>query len=289
MSKSTPTLLLVVILLLTSLACAAPTVTVYTPEAIILGTMVAQTVEALATQNAQAFVPTLGPATPTIGPELPTLSPTPTVSPIALFTATSSVPLISVTTATNCRVGPGRAYDMIGALLVGEVAEVHGMDPTGRYWYIRNPDSSTGFCWLWGEYATLAGNLAALPVYTPPATPTPIPDFEARYTGLETCTGWWVDLRLENTGGVTFRSVAITVRDITMDIVFSMNANGFTNNDGCTGSRTSDNLKPGDKHIVSMSSFNYDPTGHQLRATVIVCSDRDINGVCVSKVIEFKP
>jgi hypothetical protein len=177
----------------------------------------------------------------------------------------------------------------VGALLVGEVAEVVGRNAAGTYWYIRNPDSSTGFCWLWGEYATLVGNLAALPVYTPPPTPTPTPAFDVIYSGLETCAGWWVDFRLENTGGVTFRSVSITLRDVTMNVVLSMTASSFTNTDGCSGSNTRDNLRPGDRRVVSMSPFNYDPTGHDLRATITLCSDPSATGLCVSKVIEFKP
>ena len=289
MSKSTPIVLSVVLLLLVSAACATPTVTVYTPDANVLGTMVAQTLAVMATQTAQALIPISGLASPTITPELPTLSPTQTVSPIPIFSSTPSVSLISVTVATNCRVGPGQAYDRVGALLVGEVAEVFGRNPNGNYWYIRNPDSSTGFCWLWGEYATLVGNVAALPVYTPPPTPTPTPDFDVTIAGLETCAGWWVDFRLENTGGVTFRSVSITLRDATSNIVLSMTTSGFTNNDGCSGSNTHDSLKPSDKGVVSMSPFTYDPTGHDLRATITLCSDPGATGLCVSKVIEFKP
>jgi hypothetical protein len=187
-------------------------------------------------------------------------------------------------------VGPGRAYDRVGALLVGEVAEVYGVSPNGNYWYIRNPDRANDFCWLWGEYATLAGNFAALPVFTPPPTPTPVPDFTAEYAGLEVCTtSWWVDLRLENTGGVTFRSISITLRDLDTGTVLAMTANGFTNYNGCTDANTRDLLEPGDRRAVSTPAFNYDPTGHQLRATITLCSNRDQNGLCTSEVINFRP
>ena len=53
--------------------------------------------------------------------------------------------------------------------------ETIGRDLNGNYWYIRNPSSSNGYCWLWGEYATVTGNVGALPVFTPPPTPTPMP------------------------------------------------------------------------------------------------------------------
>jgi hypothetical protein len=291
MLKLNPILVSVAALLIASLACAGPVVSVSTPDANVIGTMIAQTVVVAATQTSQGLIPITGAESPTFTPELPTLSPTSTLSPTPVFTSTPVVPLISVSVATNCRVGPGRVYDRVGALLVGEVAEVFGVNPTGNYWYIRNPNSSTGFCWLWGEYATLAGNVSALPVYTPPPTPTPPPDFTVRFAGLETCapTTWWVDFRLENSGGVTFRSISITVRDASTNVTLSMWANEFTIVNGCPGSNTRNVLEPGDRLAVSMSPFSYDPTGHDLRATITLCSNTDIAGLCTSETIVFKP
>ena len=278
-----------VVLLSATLACAAPTVTVSTPDANAIGTLVAQTIAVAMTQTGQGLLPITGAEFATFTPGLPAPSLTPTLSPTAVLTSTPLVPLISVSVATNCRVGPGRAYDRVGALLVNESAEVVGRDAAGTYWYIRNPDSSNGFCWLWGEYATLSGNISVLPVFTPPPTPTPTPAFVAAFAGLETCTSWWGDLRLENTGGVTFRSVSITLRDTVTDVVVALSANGFTNSDGCSGSRTRDILKPGDKVVVSSPAFNYDPTGHELRATITLCSGADGTGLCTSQVLSFTP
>jgi len=201
------------------------------------------------------------------------------------------VPLISVSVPTNCRVGPGRAYDRVGALLVGEFAEVFGRDLGGNYWYIRNPDNSSGFCWLWGEYATLAGNTQALPVFTPPPTPTPAPAFVADYSGLEACagTGWWVEIRLENTGGLTFRSILLAVADTTSNTTVSLSDNKFTNVNGCSSSDSRNTLIPGEKMVVSSPVFSYDPTGHNFRATITLCSDINVNGTCITRIVEFKP
>jgi hypothetical protein len=278
--------------MIAALACTTPNVTIIsTPDSNLISTTVAQTVAAALTQTAQPFIPITGDATPTstFTPEPPTLTPTATLSPTPIFTFTPAVPQITVSVATNCRVGPGKVYDRVGALLVGEVAEIVGMNPTGDYFYIRNPDQPNGYCWLWGEYATLAGNYSVLPIFTPPPTPTPVPAFEVSYDGLETCVGWWVDLKLVNTGGVSFRSVSITLRDTVTDIVLAMSADNFTNNNGCSDSNTKDILNSGDKHLVSAPAFNYDPTGHKLRATVTVCSNKAISGTCISQVIEFKP
>jgi len=190
---------------------------------------------------------------------------------------------------------------MEGALLVGEVAQVYGRDPTGRYWYIRNPDSTNGYCWLWGEYATVTGSTAFLPIYTPPPTPTPTftpkptftptpsPNFEATYSGLDTCVGWWVEVELKNTGTIPFRSMGITVKDTVTDVVLANFADDFTNTDGCTISKTRDVFGVGKTRIISAPAFNYDPSGHKILATIILCSDEGQSGSCVTKTINFKP
>ena len=289
MSKLIPTLAFVTALLLATLACSSGGIATPADPGLI-NTMVAETLAIIQTQTAQPIiVPATG--TSTFTPEPPTSSPTVTLTPTPVFTATPSVPLISVSVATNCRVGPGRAYDRVGALLVGEFTEVYGRDLAGNYWYVRNPDVSGGFCWLWGEYAALAGNTQALPIFTPPPTPTPVPAFVATYSGLESCagTGWWVELRLENTGGITFRSILLAAADTTSNTTVSLSDNKFTNINGCSSSDSKTTLSPGEKLVVSSPPFAYDPTGHNFRATVTLCSDINVSGTCVTRIVEFKP
>ena len=177
----------------------------------------------------------------------------------------------------------------MGALLVGETAEVVGRNSTGEYWYIRNPDSGEEFCWLWGEYATLLGNISLLPVYTPPPTPTPSPAFQASFENLDSCVGWWLELELTNTGGVTFSSMSLTIRDTVTDAVVSQTTDSFTNLGGCASSNTADELTPDNTRTVSSPPFAYNPTGHELRATVTLCSGNAQTGLCTSDVIRFTP
>ena len=288
MLKLNPILCSVLVLLIASLACFVPGATPM-PDQNLLGTMVAQTVAAGQTQVAPSVTPiSIVTATPTLT-FTPTLSPTPTLTFTPVFTSTPLIPLITVSVPTNCRVGPGKVYERVGALLVGEVAEVVGRDPTGNYWYIRNPDVSGDFCWLWGEYATLTGNFAVLPMFTPPPTPTPEPAFDLSYNGKDTCSGWWVDLELENTGGITFRSISITVKDTVLGTTLNSSTDGFTEKSGCSGTVTKDTLAPGDTRIVSSPAFDYDPAGNKLRATVTLCSNKGLNGMCVTDTITFTP
>jgi hypothetical protein len=289
MLKSTPSLLLVAVLLIISQACTAPGISAADPNSV--NTAMVQTIVVGLTQTAGAVIPIdlVNSPIPTSIPELPTFTPTATLSPTPFFTSTPLIPQISVSMPTNCRVGPGKVYDRVGGLLPGEVAEVVGRNPVGNYWYIRNPRDSNGFCWLWGEYATVRGNINVLPIYTPPPTPTPTPNFEALYAGKDTCTGWWVDIELDNTGGVAFRSISLTLRDTVTDTVLSMYADSFTDLNGCSTSNTKDSLPSGASRTVSSPVFTYDPIGHKLRATITLCSNAGQSGTCVTQVVHFTP
>ena len=293
--------LTIITLSIVVLACALPTIDLQDPGAI--STSAAQTVIAGFTQAVLSVTlsPTLQEPTFTLTPEPPTFTPTQTLTATAAFTSTPLVPQISVSVPTNCRNGPGKVYRMEGALLVGDTAQVYGRDPTGRYWYIRNPDSGSEYCWIWGEYATITGNTAFLPVYTPPPTPTPTltptptftstpsSDFEAAYSSLDTCVGWWVEIKLQNTGSIPFKSMGITIKDTNTDIVIANYVDGFTDINGCLSSTSRDTLGPGKTYVVSAPAFSYDPSGHKLRATVILCSDTGQSGTCVTKRINFTP
>jgi hypothetical protein len=293
--------LTIIVLSILVLACALPTIGLQDSGSI--STSAAQTVIAGFTQAALSATlsPTLQEPTLTLTPELPTFTPTQTLTATLAFTSTPLVPQISVSVPTNCRNGPGKVYRMEGALLVGETAQVYGRDPTGRYWYIRNPESGSEYCWVWGEYATITGNSAFLPVYTPPPTPTPTltptptftptpsPDFKAAYSSLDTCVGWWIEIKLQNTGSIPFKSMGITIKDTDTDIMIANYVDGFTDINGCLSSISRDTLGPGKTYVVSAPAFNYDPSGHKLRATIILCSDIGQSGTCVTKTIKFTP
>lgn len=302
MRTSKPTPLLVCLALLGILACGLPEI----PQAYQLtdSTSIAQTVQA-AVQLTQSAIPAaavtasntpVNQATNTSTPDTPTLTLTATLSPTPLSTVTPLVPMISVSVPTNCRVGPGKVYEMVGALLVGETVQVYAHDPTNNYWYIRNPDDPSTFCWVWGEFGTLSGLYAALPVYTPPPTPTPTltptpnPGFNASFTGLDSCSpNWWAEIDLDNTGLVTFRSISITLRDTVTSGVVSDVSDGFTDNTGCSTTATRKSLLPDKSFTQSSPSFGYDPTGHKIKATITLCSDQGLNGVCVTDTFNFTP
>ena len=155
------------VLLSALLACNVPGGQASNQQPDLAGTITAQA-QALALQETPNVVlPPPPGATATF-----TNTPPATETPTMTLTLTPSVPMVSVSQDTNCRTGPAKIYDYVGALLIGETAEVVGKNTSEGYWIIKNPDSS-GTCWLWGYYATVSGNTANLPEYDVPATPTP--------------------------------------------------------------------------------------------------------------------
>jgi len=161
--------LILSILLLVSFACtlgeSVPPTDI--PESSKIATSVALTLAASGqTPQGSAQPPT---ALPTSTPSTP---PTESLTATPANTPTPNVPQVTVSENTNCRVGPGKVYDYIGALMIGEKATIVAKNADESYWVIENPDAS-GTCWLWGYYATVSGNTDNLPIYTPPPTPTP--------------------------------------------------------------------------------------------------------------------
>jgi hypothetical protein len=290
--------LLVFVLLAAMLACALPGTPA--PDQNVIGTSLALTLDAIieATQSAAPgnSVPTKQSSpTPveTFTPVQPSPTSTETATPTLYFTPTPFLPQISVSIATNCRVGPGKIYDQVGALLVGKTVDVYARDPSGMYWYIRNPDRPNEYCWVWGQYASVTGLTFILPVYTPPPTPTatatPAPSFDASYSGLVVCTGWWPEIRIRNTGLITFRSVGISLKDTETSTSVYNSSDGFEDNPDCTTTNSRKTLLPGKAVTVSAPGFTYDPTGHKLRASVTLCSDTGQSGVCAVETFTFTP
>jgi len=262
-------------------------------------TFIAQTVAA-ASQNqppeAQAPEPEQQqpPSEPPTNTPTPTLSATPTLTPSPTYTPTSSVPMVSVSVNTNCRLGPGKAYELLGALLVGEEAEVIARDPSNLYWYIRNPDKG-GFCWLWGNYATTKGDVGSLPVFTPPPTPTftltptPALNFNVVVHEVDGCVGWNIEFEITNNGEVMWQSVSTSVTDNDTAETVPSQYDKFEEWNGCLVGSTYQDLDPGDTGFTTGGTLSNDPTGHNLDASIQLCTENGLGGTCLTKNLSFVP
>ncbi len=259
-----------------------------TAAAQTIAAVVNQTLVPLTAQQQQQSPPPVNPPAESATPSL-TPSPTLTLSPTISFTNTNAAVTLSVTVDTNCRVGPGKVYDYLGGLYIGQLAEVYGRNSSNNYWYIRLPENPNLFCWVTGEYATVNGNFASLPVFTPPPTPTPKPDFEIKYAGMDSCVGWWLEFKLTNIGPFAFMSYAIVVKDTTTNTTLNGAGDGFTDLDGCGSSSIILSLDPGKSTILSGPAFVYNPNNHNIKATIKLCTKPGLGGECITHNIEFKP
>lgn len=298
-----------IILIITSLACAVPSFN--TPPQAIVNT------ETSIPVFTETSLPTSAPTftfTPTlIRPTQPirtstqpaTITSTPLFT-INLFTGTPTISnitpdavIISVSRPTNCRVGPGAAYEIAGTLLVDETAIVLGRDPSNLYWYIPNPDPGIEYCWVWGEYASFTGVNMAVPVLTPLPTPTStataLPDikFDVRGRGSNKCNGdFWIKVEVTNTSEetkLTFRSIRVEVEDTDTSTTRFNSSDGFILRDGCNGYIQTETIEYGKSFIVSGPNFPYNLNGHTLRVYVTVCTEKDLQGICRTIKIGVKP
>jgi hypothetical protein len=158
------------VLSLVTLACETTTAISPTPDLADMQLAVQQTLDyenAVNTQLTQAAAQDQPPAD-TVAP--PTEEPSPTVE------VTPSVPLLSVSMDTNCREGPdANIWKAIGAILVGEKAEIVAKYEKGHWYIVKNPKSPNERCWVFDFYATIEGDTSILPKATIPPTPTPKP------------------------------------------------------------------------------------------------------------------
>ena len=78
---------------------------------------------------------------------------------------------LNVSVPTNCRVGPGKAYDIACVLHTGKTVNVLARHETEDFWLIDHPDGCDTTCWVWGYYASLNGPASCLPKEDLPLAP----------------------------------------------------------------------------------------------------------------------
>jgi len=227
---------------------------------------------------------------------------TPSMTPLPLATATLPGIRVSVSEDTNCRTGPGTEYDRAGGLLVGQSAEVLGRDQATQHLYIRLPDNPLVFCWIISYYATVTGNVANVPVMTPPSTPTavtttptitstPSVNFTVSFLAADTCApNWFLEFNVISTGPTALESIKIVTKDLTTPNTFTTSNNKFEDWNGCTLITAQSDLTTGESEKVnSGATIPYDPSGHSFEATITVCSADGLGGACLTKVLSFIP
>jgi hypothetical protein len=265
-----------------------------------IGTLVAlqvaqtQLAQTLAAGNQSAS------ASPTVQqlPQEPTFTPTITLTPMPSFTPTPEGVWLTVRENTNCRSGPGTNYDYVTLIKAGTHVQAIARNPDNSYYYIQNPNAG-GFCWLWIQYSDLTGDINILPVYTPQPTPTmtytPTPEgsLSVSFVAVTSCMGEYaLRLKVKNTGGITWQSVKVVIKDTTTATTFTHTLDQFRGYSGCGMDVSQDDLTPGEDGVISNvapGQFNYDPTGHHLKVTVTVYSKDGLAGKSFTVTITVNP
>ena len=284
------------ILLVFASACNVPGVTTAgqvatnPPAAVPLDTQVAQMVAA--TMAAQTVPANVVAASPTSAPtNTPQFTFTPSLTPTLTFTFTATVPTVSVSVNTNCRNGPGEPYAILGVLMVGQTAEVVGQNPVSGSWIIKLT-SAGPTCWLSNIYATVTGNTAGLPVVNPPPTPTPPGSFTIAYASTQTCaSGYGIKFQISNNGSTTWESNQVTATNLSTSVTKTAQYDTFPNYNSADCSLISSilSLDPGENGTTSVFGFAANPVGHNFTATIRVCSQNGLAGICLDKTINFTP
>jgi hypothetical protein len=227
----------------------------------------------------------------------PILTNTPMLPTFTQVPPTSSTPMVSVSKQTNCRIGTDVSFELLGSLMPGVMAEVVAMDTSKQYYYIRNPQDSKNFCWIWGYYATVVGDITSLPLFTPmptpkpTITPTPVPNFSVTYTKVDSCVGWYIEVNVKNTGSTTWSSGSIDAKDtVTSTTTTERKSDEFESWNGClSASAIQADLAPGESGSLHSYDFLYNPAGHDILVTIQLCTQNAMAGSCLTKQITFKP
>ncbi len=264
-----------------------------TPSGDRIATAAAATLTALSINTEVAPIVTTSISSTDTPEEIP---PSPTVeslTPTSTCTSTPEGVFISVSVDTRCRTGPGQDYEQVGALLVGETAEVIGRYPPANYYIIANPDGS-GVCWLWGEYATLTGDVNQLPIITPAPLPTETRQgftLYVRFFQMDNCNGIWVlafEIASPDVGPQGMHSAAATVTEpIHSQIIGEMSSNSPFCLNPCGPCAPSSGGGAWTLIVVPIGP-NPQISGVEYLLNLIVCTQDDLQGQCATQELRFR-
>ena len=226
----------------------------------------------------------------------------PTETPTLTVTATATEPaepsetptpepiLAEVVSETNCRTGPAGNYDLIATYQVGKTLEIVAKDLGAGYWFVRNPETTEEQCYLLAQNIKISGDPTALPQYTPPSSPTAAPYFDVELKKFDTCEGLNFGLfTVINKGSVPFRSTYIRLTDLKTSKSVEQALNAFDLVVKCVLAKNIAPLNPGETGYVQSGKFSWPVGSNTMRAVIMVCTEKDLKGTCVTRSLDVKP
>ena len=221
--------------------------------------------------------------------ETPTVTATETPLPEPSVTPTIEIPKAEVVRETNCRVGPAGNYDLVATYQVGQMLEVVAKDLGAGYWYVGNPDKPQEQCYLLAQNITISGDTSALPKFTPRPSPTAAPYFNVTFKKFDICEGEDFTLFIiENLGSVPFRSAYIKVTDQKVNKSVEQAVNAFDLRVRCVLAKNIAPLEQGATGYLTSPPINWSARGNKLRAVIMLCTEKDLKGTCVTQSLDVK-
>lgn len=219
----------------------------------------------------------------------PAMTATKTRLPEPSVTATSEIAGAEVARETNCRVGPSGNYDLVAKYQVGQKLEVVAKDLGAGYWFVKNPEKPEEQCYLLAQNIKISGDTGALPKFTPPPSPTAAPYFKVNFKKFDACKGEnFAIFVVENVGSIPFLSAYIKVTDQKVNKSVEQALNAFDQIVGCVLAKNIAPLDPGKIGYVTGPPFKWAATTNKLRAAIMLCTEKNLKGICVSQSIDVK-
>ena len=219
----------------------------------------------------------------------PTATATETLVPEPSATITPEPPIAEVVRETNCRVGPAGNYDLVATYQVGQMLEVVAKDLGAGYWFVGNPEKPEEQCYLLAQNITISGDTTALPKFTPRPSPTAAPYFNATFKKFDTCEGEDFTLFvIENLGSVPFRSAYIKVTDQKVNKSVEQALNAFDLRVRCVLAKNIAPLEQGATGYLTSPPINWSARGNKLRAVIMLCTEKDLKGSCITQALDVK-
>jgi hypothetical protein len=205
-------------------------------------------------------------------------------------TATAEAPMAEVGRESNCRTGPGGLYDLVATYQAGQMVEVVAKDLGGGYWFVKNPDKPEEQCYLLANNITVSGDTSALPQFTPLPSPLAPPFFKVNFKKFDTCEAQdFAIFTVENTGSVPFRSSYIKVTDTKSNKSVEQALNAFDLRAHCVLVKNIAPLNSGESGYVNSLYFSSGMSEKKLRATIMLCTEQNLKGNCVTQSLDVKP
>lgn len=221
----------------------------------------------------------------TAPPDTAAPPPSPTATPIPTLTSTPA-PYVMVSGNTNCRVGPGSVYDWLHTYLSGDQALLLGKNAAETFWFTSDENGIIPNCWLWGMYATPVGDTSLLPIFTPPPTPTPSPDFAVSYEGSDCGAGsCWLWFKIDNTGSVAWESVLVYTKNmVTYDVAVNV-SNTFNSS---IGGSDINKIQPGVSGYAHSEQLP-NPSGNTVDVYIVACEKDNLTEICQVRHLTANP